>query len=411
MGYEATPWRSESEVIESAAAEFDSLQERLRPFFKRQEPHQTACDYLQALLSNAERKNSWGLAEESGRSDPYGFQHLLLRAKWEADALRDEALLYARESLGEGGILAVDETGFLKKGDKSAGVARQYTGTTGRIDNCQTGVFLAYITQAGHALVDRDLYLPEEWFADRARCEEAGIPAKTEFRTKPQLALQMLQHTFDSGLKPSWVVADEVYGRDGTLRRALEQKRQPYVVAVAANSYVWRGIRHIAPSEVLTSLGESEWQRLSCGKGAKGPRVYDWARVKINMHRGLGRWLLFRRNIGDPEDVAYYLVYGPEKTSLEKLAEVAGKRWPIEECFESAKGEVGLADYEVRSWTGWYRHMTLCLLAHIYLAAVRAKANGSEIEPPKRRGPPSRRSAMKRFLKRQGLSSATASRR
>lgn len=384
------------------------VQEWVQAHFARPETRASVESFLQGLLARVERKNSWGLSEEMGKATPYAFQHLLNGAQWDEEALRNDVLTYAREQLGEGGILAVDETGFLKKGDKSAGVARQYTGTAGRIENCQVGVFLAYVTAQGHTLVDRELYLPEHWLEDPERCHHAGIPQDKRFATKPELARAMLKRALSAGLHPAWIVGDEVYGRDGDLRRFLESHSQRYVLAVASNTYAWRGIEQVTAGRVLEEVEKQEWTRLSAGAGAKGPRWYDWARVRVNTHTGTqARWFLFRKSLSDEKDVAFYLVHAPDTTPLAAMVEAAGKRWPVEECFESAKGEVGLDDYEVRRWRGWYRHMTLCLVAHAYLAAARVEANKPEEKPiPKRLGPPHLRSRMEEFRRRQGLGSS-----
>jgi len=411
MGAQVEAQCDEVVLARRLAEEFERVAAWLQPHFRRREAHETARLYVKALLSRAERKNAWGLAEAAGKPAPYCFQHLLLRARWDEEAVRDDVLAYARERLGEGGVLIVDETGFLKKGEKSAGVARQYSGTAGRIENCQVGVFLAYQTPRGHALIDRALYLPEEWMQSRPRRQEAGVPDAVTFRTKTQLAHAMILRAFEAGLRPSWVTGDEVYGRDGELRRFLEQRHQRYVLAVAANTYVWRGFIQVKAGRVVSELKSADWTRLSAGAGSKGPRLYDWALVRVNSHTGtLARWLLFRRSLADPTDVAHYLVHAPANTSLETMVKAAGSRWPVEECFESGKGEVGLADYEVRSYTGWYRHMTLCLVAHAYLAAARSLANAEEpAPPPKGLGPPCRRNRMAAFRRRQGLLSLSAS--
>ncbi|ATB34038.1 IS701 family transposase [Melittangium boletus] len=398
---------NEAVLVQKWEQEWRRVREWVEPHFARPETRASAEALLQGLLARVERKNAWGLSEEVGRATPYAFQHLLNGAHWDEDALRDDVLTYARERLGEGGVLSMDETGFLKKGDKSAGVARQYSGTAGRIENCQIGVFLAYVTEKGHCLVDRELYLPEHWLEDPDRCRQAGIPRRVRFQTKPELARAMLQRAFDAGLRPEWVVGDEVYGRDGELRRFLESQSQRYVLAVASNTYAWRGVEQVTAGEVLKEVKRREWTRLSAGAGAKGPRWYDWARVRVNSHEGTqARWFLFRRSVSEESEVSFYLVHAPATTSLAAMVEAAGKRWPVEECFESAKGEVGLDDYEVRKWRGWYRHMTLCLVAHAFLAAARVIANASEKEHPvpKRLGPPHRSSRMGAFRRRRGLS-------
>lgn len=394
----------EVRLVGQLGAEMEEVGAWLQPHFRRREAHAAAVEYVRALLGRAQRKNAWGLSEDAGHGAPYAFQHLLLRAKWDADAVRDDVLDYARRSLGEGGVLAVDETGFLKKGDKSVGVARQYTGTAGKIENAQVGVFLSYATPRGHALVDRELYLPEAWTQDVARREAGGIPEDVDFESKPALAQGMLQRVLASGLKPAWVVGDEVYGRDNTLRRFLEGLRQPYVLTVAANTHVWRGFYQVKPGDMVQLVPPTGWGRLSAGPGSKGPRLYDWARMRLNRHLGLSRWLLFRRSLVDGK-MAFYIAHARRNASLASLVRAAGSRWAIEDDFESAKGEVGLADYEVRTWTAWHRHMTLCLVAHVFLANARAIANLAPKEglPPKALGLPSRRNPMRAFLVRQGL--------
>ncbi|NRD50855.1 IS701 family transposase [Corallococcus exiguus] len=394
----------EVRLVGRLVTELESVGVWLQPHFRRREAHGTAVEYVKALLGRAQRKNVWGLSEDAGHRAPYAFQHLLLRAKWDADAVRDDVLEYARRALGEGGILAVDETGFLKKGEKSVGVARQYTGTAGKVENAQVGVFLSYVTPLGHALVDRELYLPEPWTEDSVRRHAGGIPDEVGFESKPALAQGMLQRALGAGLKPSWVVGDEVYGRDSTLRRFLEDLHQPYVLAVASNTHAWRGFYQVKPGDMVKEVPPEAWARLSAGAGTKGPRFYDWARMRLNRHLGLSRWLLFRRGLADGK-VAFYVAHARRNASLESMVRAAGSRWAVEEDFESAKNEVGLADYEVRTWTAWHRHMTLCLVAHVFLAAARAVANHQLQEglPPKALGLPRRRNPMRAFLARRGL--------
>jgi len=400
----------EVDLVERLSAELERVTARLTPHFSRREAHEAASGYVKALLSRAERKNAWGLSEEAGQSDPYAFQHMVRRAKWDEDAVRDEVQDYARQHLGEGGVLAVDETGFLKKGEKSAGVARQYTGTAGRIENAQVGVFLAYVTERGHTLIDRELYLPEHWLTNRERCQEAGIGDEVVFRTKPELARIMVERAVAAGLKPSWVVGDEVYGNNGALRRFLEEHRLRYVLAIASNTHVERGASKQPVAQVLQELEAQDWTTLSAGKGSKGPRLYEWARLKVNSSLApQQRWLLIRRSLKDATEVAYYLVHAPAHTSLQAMVTAAGSRWPVEECFESAKGEVGLDEYEVRTYTGWYRHMTLCLVAHAFLAAARAIAHAQERTlRPKVLALPRPRESMLRFRRRQGLGSSVS---
>jgi SRSO17 transposase len=278
-------------------------------------------------------------------------------------------------------VLVVDETGFLKKGTKSVGVQRQYSGTAGRIENCQIGVFLAYASSKGRAFIDRALYLPKEWAADPARREEAGVPETVNFQTKGQLARTMLERAFTAKVPAAWVTGDEVYGGDGALRRWLEGERRRYVLAVRANEYLWTWEADRAPRQetvgaVAGRLPDESWVRCRAGAGAKGPRLYDWAVVvpRRDVPSGWSAWLLVRRSVSDPTELAYSFVFGPAGTALETMVQVAGRRWAIEEALEAAKGEVGLDQYEVRRWVGWYRHITLALVALAYLAATRAAA-------------------------------------
>jgi len=275
----------------------------------------------------------------------------------------------------EKGILVIDETGFLKKGAGSAGVRRQYSGTAGRIENCQIGVFLAYATNLGRTFLDRELYLPREWAEDRPRRARAGVPQGTEFATKLVLARRMIERAQQGGVPFRWVTGDAVYGSDSKMRRWLEAREIAYVLAVTSQYQVfYQGSRRWV-SEIEEMLPRGAWQRRSAGAGTKGERLSDWARLALGEARaGRRRWLLFRRSVSDRAESAYYVVSAPEKTSLAEIVKVAGTRWAIEESFESAKGEVGLDHYEVRSWEGWYRHMTLAMFAHAYLTAVRARA-------------------------------------
>jgi SRSO17 transposase len=279
-------------------------------------------------------------------------------------------------------VLIVDETGFLKKGEHSAGVARQYSGTAGRIENAQIGVFLAYASGQGHALNDRDLYLPKwEWCEDAGKRAAAAIPDEVVFATKPALACRMIGRALDAGLRCAWVLGDEIYGSDRRLRMELGRREQPFVLAIRSNEKLWAVLgTHLgqhAASRLAAALPARAWRRLSAGAGSKGERLYDWARLRLTrlQEPPWEHWLLVRRSRKDPKDLAYYVVFGPAATTLATLAQVAGRRWTIEECFEVAKQEVGLADYEIRSWHGWYRHITLAMLALAFLAGLRAKLN------------------------------------
>ncbi len=361
--------------------EVEQVWQRLRPRFARAEMRVRCRRYLHGLLGTAQRKNGWQLAEAVGERTPHGMQELLNRAVWNADAVRDDLRAYVVAHLGDpDAVLVLDETGFLKKGTKSVGVQRQYSGTAGRIENCQIGVFLAYASAWGHAFLDRELYLPQRWAEDIARRQDAGVPAAVAFQTKPQLARAMLERAWAAAVPCGWVTGDEVYGGDRRLRRWLEEQEWPHVLAVKATEPLWaateRGPAQVPATALIAALPADAWITLSAGDGAKGPRRYDWAWVPIRplAEPGTGYWLLARRSLADPDDRAYYVGYGPADTPLAELVRVAGTRWTIEGCLEEAKGEVGLADYEVRRWDGWYRHVTLALLAHAVLAVTRATA-------------------------------------
>ena len=368
--------RPTAREVEGWAAEVSVVADRIGRHFARSEPRTRAVGYIRGLLSDAERKNGWQLAEHLGDANPDGVQHLLARADWDADAVRDDLVRYVSEHLGDpGGVLVVDETGFLKKGTKSCGVARQYSGTAGRIENCQIGVFLGYVSPRGRALLDRELYLPKEWADDVARRQGAGVPKSVSFDTKLVLARRMIDRAMAAGVPATWVTADAVYGSDYRFRFALENRGLGYVVGVRTDFCVWVGFRQVRVKSLLPEVPATAWHRLSCGAGAKGPRTYDWAVTRINSldPESYARWLLIRRNVSDPTDVAYFACGGPPGTTLTELVRIAGLRWAVEECFELGKGDCGLDEYEVRSWTGWYRHVTLSLFALAVVAAIRAK--------------------------------------
>jgi SRSO17 transposase len=366
--------------VEGWAAQFERLCERIGPRFARPEVRRRAAGFLRGLLGGVDRKNGWQLAEHAQETTPDGMQRLLTTTRWDADALRDDGRAYVVEQLGDpGGVLVVDETGFLKKGTKSAGVQRQYSGTAGRIENCQVGVFLAYTSPKGRALVDRELYLPAEWTSDPARRAEAHIPQQVGFATKPRLAQAMLERALDAGVPAAWVTADEVYGGDARLRAFMEEHDLAYVLAVKATQPLWAQAAHgpaeVSARELVAGLPARAWRRLSAGDGAKGPRVYDWARVALTRPGwpGRGFWLLARRRLTDGE-LAFYACFGPARTTLAELVRVAGSRWAVEECFQAAKDQVGLDHYQVRRYDAWYRYTTLVLVAQAFLAAVRAQA-------------------------------------
>jgi SRSO17 transposase len=368
-------------VLETGQSEFEALFARIAPVFSRPEVRDRARSYLNGLLAPVQRRNAWQLAEHLGEFTPDGVQRLLNAARWDADQVRDDLRAYVVEHLGDPtAVLVLDETGFLKKGDKSVGVQRQYSGTAGRVENCQIGVFLAYASSRGRTFLDRELYLPKEWCQDLPRRREAGVPDDVAFATKPQLAQRMLSRARDAGVPAAWVTGDSVYGKDRRLRIWLEEQEQPFVLEVACNEPLWamteRGPAQVRADQLATQVPPEQWERLSAGSGAKGPRLYDWARVPLFRldWPGFEHWLLVRRSIPDPGELAYYVVFAPVGTSLAALVRVAGSRWAIEECLESAKNEVGLDQYEVRRWDAWYRYITLSLLAHAYLTVLRARA-------------------------------------
>jgi SRSO17 transposase len=369
-----------SQVAQWALA-FRQLHARIAPHFARAEPRQRVLRYLQGLLSSVERKNGWQLAEQAREGTPYGMQRLLSSAVWEADLVRDDLRSYVLEQLGtHDAIVAIDETSFPKRGCKSAGVQVQYCGTTGQVENCQVGVFLSYVTAKGHSLLDRELYLPFDWTADRKRCQEAGIPESARFQTKPELAVQMLERLRQAHLPISWVVADSVYGGNLDLRTWCEQHGYAYVLAVACDEPV--GIltaegerRRVEVREVeALLLHEQEWQRLSMSEGTKGPRLFDWACVSLLQRwEDDGRhWLLIRRSLSDPAEKVYYFVFAQPGTTLQEMVKASGARWHIEEDFENTK-DMGLDQYEVRNWTAWYRHITLVMLAYAFLVGICAQ--------------------------------------
>ena len=353
--------------------------------------------YLLGLLSGAERKNSWQLAEFAGDASPDGMQRLLNFSPWDEDAARDALARYVVRATGDpAAVLAVDETGFLKKGRMSAGVARMYTGTAGRVENCQVGVFAAYVTpDGGRALIDRELYLPEKWTDDRGRCRAAGIGDGVAFATKPELAWTMIARARDAGIPFAWVAGDEVYGGNPKLRARLEEAGIPYVMAVACNDVVPVAAGGMRADDAAALVPKDGWQRLSCADGSKGPRLYDWA--LIGTAEGPGHHLLVRRSLQPGEkgqlELAFFRCWSPRPVTLPELAAVAGARWGIEDCFAEAKGEAGLDHYQVRRYRAWYRHATLAMLAHAFLAVTAratrpepATASGNALDPAVKKG-------------------------
>jgi len=335
--------------------------------FGRVETRRTAGRMLTGLLSELPVKNCWTLAEYAGDPSPDAMQHLLSRAVWDEDGIRDDLRDYVYTGLGVGGVLVVDETGDLKKGEQTVGVQRQYTGTAGRIENAQVAVYLAYTTPIGHAFIDRELYLPKSWTTDPDRCASAGIPAGIGFATKPVLAKEMIIRALDAGLVAPWVTGDEVYGGDSLLRGELETRGIGYVLAVGCDHRVDTGLGRMRADAAAATVHHREWRALSPGDGVKGPRLFDWARITLDDEQtGEYRWLLIRRNRRTRE-LAFYRCYAPDPTPFKTLVEVAGSRWSIEENFQTGKNLTGLDQHQVRRWTSWRRWTILVMLAHAFL--------------------------------------------
>ena len=362
---------------------------RIASRFARLESRRLARDAVAGLMSGLAVKNCWTLAEHAGHDSPDGLQHLLRKAKWDTDGVRDDLRRYVVERLGEvDAVLVVDETGDLKKGAHTVGVQRQYTGTAGRIENAQVAVYLTYASTAGHALIDRELYLPRVWADDPDRREQAGVPATVKFATKPALATEMITRALDAGVTARWVAGDEVYGADPKLRKTLEDRGVGYVLAVACSHPVRTGVGKIRADELAARLPRNAWQRLSAGNGSKGPRFYDWAWISIEPEPGavpsgtLGqRWLLIRRNNATGE-LAYYRCWSPAPVPLRELVRVAGRRWTIEESFQASKTLTGLDQHQVRRWTSWHRWTILAMLAHALLAVLAATERAETPTPP-----------------------------
>jgi SRSO17 transposase len=391
---------------EAVAQDFEAFHQRFASLFARSESREQAAKYVRALMGGAARRNGWQLAEAIGDRTPDRVQRLLASATWSADQARDRLLEFIVERFGDPeGIGVIDETGFLKKGTQSVGVARQYSGTAGKIENCQIGVFLSYQSPRGHLLLDRRLYLPKSWCSDPLRMQRAHVPEEVVFQTKPQLALEMLQHAWQLGVPMAWVTADEVYGDDPAFRDGVAQARHRYVLAVAKGTPVFaqrpaiiavpsrrkprlgrpRTRPRLAPgaprastvAEVVAQWPKSRWHRLAVHLGEKGPIEYDWASARvIDSRQRLPQdrvWLLARRSVSSPKEVAYYLSNADADTSLVTLAHVASARYTVEQCLEEAKDDVGLDHYEVRNWPSWHRYITLGMMALAWLAKVRAQ--------------------------------------
>ncbi|NVI86433.1 IS701 family transposase [Actinomadura sp. BRA 177] len=345
---------------------------RIAGRFGRVEPRRRARALVLGLLSDLPRKNCWTLAEHAGDANPYGLQHLLSRARWDADAVRDDLRGFVVEHLHhQDAVLVVDETGDLKKGTHTVGVQRQYTGTAGRIENSQVAVYLAYSTPLGHAAIDRELYVPRSWTQDAGRCRAAGIPDTVAFATKPALAARMIGRALDAGVIASWVTGDEVYGGNPHLRTDLERRGIGYVLAVACDHRLATHGGKFRADALVKKLPKRAWQKLSAGAGAKGQRFYDWALADI-ANQGPGHHQLLVRRNRRTRELAFYRCYSATRVPLSTLVRVAGRRWTVEEIFQSGKGLAGLDEHQVRGWTSWHRWVTLAMLAHAFLTVVRA---------------------------------------
>jgi SRSO17 transposase len=373
---------------------FVDLYDRLAHRCARIEVRERLRRYLSCLLGRVERKNGWQLAEAIGDADPQGVQRLLRTTRWDVDVVQDDLRTFILHHLGDeaSGVLIVDETGFLKKGRKSCGVARQYTGTAGDTVNCQVGVFLAYASAKGAAFLDRALYLLREWMRDQDRRAESGIPKRLRFATKITQAEQMLARAFAVNAPAQWIVADSGYGRSGAFRRWLEKRGRAYAVMVPrTNAIHYCGGRERV-EQLAARLTEEAWMPVPTGKAASAERMHEWACLPLSAPcaTGMRRWLLVRRDPGDPGERAYWLAYGPAGTTVAELVRVCDSRWQIEECFAQAKGEVGMDQYEVRTWEAWHRFITLCLVAHAALAVLRAHAFTAETTRKRGRPGPDR---------------------
>jgi SRSO17 transposase len=356
--------------------------------FRRVETRRRTRGFVLGLLADLPRKNCWTIAEHAGDTDPHGMQHLLNRAAWDTDGVRDDLRDYVTTHLGDGdAVLVVDETGDLKKGTHTVGVQRQYTGTAGRIENAQVAVYLTYAGARGHAMIDRELYLPRSWTTNPDRLDEAGVPAHIEFLTKPALATGMILRALNAGVAARWVAGDEVYGADPTLRAELETRRIGYVLGIGCDRKIPTAAGSVRADVLAAGLPKRAWQRLSAGAGAKGERYYDWALIAHPDPAGQADpddtqcwWLLVRRHCTTGE-LAFYRCYSPDVVPLRELVRVAGRRWTVEESFQAGKGLAGLDEHQVRRWTSWQRWTLFAMLAHALLAVIAAREHTERPAP------------------------------
>src|SRR5215469_899510 len=391
-------------TLDLLASSLRDVKRRMRQLFAQERTSANANLFLDGLLSNEQRKTGWMRAEAAGDPGPWRQQELLGRDRWDADALRDIVREYVVENLrDDDAVLVIDETGFLKQGKASCGVARQYTGSAGKITNCQIGVFATYASRHGHAFIDRALYLPKSWADNPVRRKATHVPHDIDFATKPQLATQMIARAETVGVTFRWVAADSVYGV-GDIERELRRLGKGYVLGVDSTHVFrsWGKKRLISgtAAEIAKTLEPSDWRRLSAGIGTKGPRLHDWCYLELadldadefnEANNGMWtRGFLLRRNVADGE-LAYFTTWSPAGTSIKTLVNVEGHRWSIEDSFETAKNEFGLDHNETRSWHGWHRHVSLVMLTFAMMAAIRHQANQST--PKKTEPTPSKRHA------------------
>jgi SRSO17 transposase len=390
------------EDLDQWADSFAAFHARFGGLFARRETRDQAAKYLRGLLAPIERKNAWQVAEAVGDATPDRTQRLLYRVDWDAEAARDILQDFVSETFGDPeGIGVVDETGILKKGTGSVGVQRQYSGTAGKVENCQIATVLSYASAKGHVFLDRQLYLPEGWACDTERRTKAQVPAEVVFQTKPEQAIVMLEHAWARGVPMAWVTGDEVYGDSPHLRETIQISGRWYVLAVSSTTPVWRErppveeptgppvgrprtkVRLAPDAPLASTVGAvvaawpaDKWVRFSVAEGEKGPRVYDWGRERVIESRdqlpGPEVWLLARRSVSDPTEIAYYLAWARSEDTLETLARIAATRYTVEQCIEEAKGEAGFDQYEVRFWPSWHRHITLAMMAHAWLASLQS---------------------------------------
>ncbi len=358
---------------EKVEKEMNELKSRISSCYYSRSGLKEAEKYIKGLLSRAERKNGWQMSEMLGEKTPYKMQQFISRGRWSADKLRDVLQEYVKEKFqNDSAVLVIDETGFLKQGKMSAGVQRQYSGTAGRIENCQIGVFMNYAVNDKFCCIDRELYIPKKWTDDRERCKKAGIPDKYQFRTKTEMALEMIKNACEKEMPFEWVAGDSVYGADSKIQKYLEEKDKKYMFAVSGKEYVWIGLKQYSVKEIKEYLEEEKWIKISTGNGTKGEKIFQWQYIEVNCNEiNHKKYLIFRRSISDKSEVRGYIAYGNSETGIEEFVKTAGIRWTIEMNFAEMKGETGLDQYEIRNYEGWYKHIILSCLAHAFLTVLR----------------------------------------